>query len=36
MDASPWVAMSVLQKAIRRGREDLALNAATTLLAGRA
>jgi replication-associated recombination protein RarA len=32
MDASPWVAMSVLQKAIRRGREDLALSAATTLL----
>jgi replication-associated recombination protein RarA len=32
MDASPWVAMSVLQKAIRRGREDLALRAAATLL----
>ena len=32
MDASPWVAMSALQKAIRRGREDLALSAATTLL----
>jgi hypothetical protein len=32
MDASPWVAMSVLQKAIRRGREDLALSAAVTLL----
>jgi hypothetical protein len=32
MDASPWVAMSVLQKAIRRGREDLALSAAATLL----
>jgi hypothetical protein len=32
MDASPWLAMSVLQKAIRRGREDLALSAATTLL----
>jgi hypothetical protein len=30
MDASPWVAMSVLQKAIRRGREDLALSAAAT------
>jgi hypothetical protein len=23
MDVSPWVAMSALQKAIRRGREDL-------------
>ena len=23
MDASPWVAMSAMQKAIRRGREDL-------------
>jgi hypothetical protein len=32
MDASPWVAMSALQKAIRRGREDLALSAAATLL----
>ena len=32
MDASPWVAMSALQKAIRRGREDLALGAAATLL----
>jgi hypothetical protein len=32
MDASPWVAMSSLQKAIRRGREDLALSAAATLL----
>jgi hypothetical protein len=32
MDVSPWVAMSILQKAIRRGREDLALSAATTLL----
>src|SRR5271168_254761 len=29
MDASPWVAMSAMQKAIRRGREDLALSAAT-------
>ena len=28
MDASPWVAMSAMQKAIRRGREDLALSAA--------
>ena len=32
MDASPWLAMSVMQKAIRRGREDLALGAAATLL----
>jgi len=32
MDVSPWVAMSALQKAIRRGREDIALNAAATLL----
>ena len=29
---SPWVAMSLMQKAIRRGREDLALRAAATLL----
>src|SRR5215212_5437069 len=29
---SPWVAMSLLQKAIRRGREDFALRAAATLL----
>jgi hypothetical protein len=32
MDASPWLAMSTLQKAIRRGRGDLALSAAATLL----
>jgi MgsA AAA+ ATPase C terminal len=32
MDASPWVAMSAIQKAIRRGCEDLALGAAATLL----
>ena len=32
MDASPWVAMSAMQKAIRRGCEDLALSAAATLL----
>jgi hypothetical protein len=32
IDASPWVAMSAMQKAIRRGREDLALSAAATLL----
>ena len=30
--ASPWVAMSMLQKAVRRGRTDLALSAAATLL----
>ena len=30
--ASPWVAMSVMQKAVRRGREELALRAAATLL----
>jgi replication-associated recombination protein RarA len=29
---SHWLAMSVLQKAIRRGHEDLALSAAATLL----
>jgi hypothetical protein len=29
---SPWIAMSLLQKATRRGREDLALRAAATLL----
>ena len=32
MDASPWTAMSAMQKSIRRGREDLALGAAATLL----
>jgi hypothetical protein len=31
---SPWVAMSLMQKAIRRGRKDLALRAAATLLQG--
>jgi hypothetical protein len=31
ISASPWVAMSLLQKAIRRGREDLAQRAAATL-----
>jgi hypothetical protein len=31
---SPWVAMSLLQKAIRRGEEHLALQAAATLLHG--
>ena len=29
---SPWLAMALLQKAIRRGRTDLALQAAATLL----
>ncbi len=29
---SPWLAMSILQKAIRRDREDFALGAAATLL----
>ncbi|HEY0919320.1 hypothetical protein, partial [Devosia sp.] len=29
---SPWLAMSILQKAVRRGRRDLALQAAATLL----
>jgi hypothetical protein len=32
IECSPWVAMSLMQKAIRRGREDLALRAAATLL----
>jgi hypothetical protein len=32
LPASPWIAMSVLQKAIRRGRVDLAHRAAATLL----
>jgi hypothetical protein len=32
MDTSPWVAMSAMQKAIRRGREVLALCAAATLM----
>jgi hypothetical protein len=32
VDSSPWVAMSAMQKAIRRGREDLGLSAAATLL----
>ncbi len=29
---SPWVAMSLMQKAIRRGRGDVALRAAATAL----
>jgi hypothetical protein len=32
MDVSSWLAMSVLQKAIRRGRKDIALSAAASLL----
>jgi hypothetical protein len=32
LDISPWLAMSVMQKAIRRGREETALRAAATLL----
>lgn len=32
LPGSPWVAMSALQKAIRRGRDDLALRAAATLV----
>lgn len=32
LDISPWVAMSLLQKALRRGRADLARQAAVTLL----
>jgi hypothetical protein len=32
LKVSPWIAMSALQKAIRRGREQLALRAAATLL----
>ncbi len=32
LDINPWLAMSLMQKAIRRGREDLALRAAATLL----
>jgi replication-associated recombination protein RarA len=34
LTVSPWVAMSLMQKAIRRGRERLALRAAATLLDG--
>jgi hypothetical protein len=32
LSITPWVAMSLLQKAIRRGRVDFALGAASTLL----
>src|SRR5437763_12998469 len=31
---SPWIAMSLLQKALRRGRKNLACRAAATLLIG--
>ena len=32
LGVSPWLAMSIMQKAVRRGRADLALSAAATLL----
>jgi replication-associated recombination protein RarA len=32
LDISPWVAMSLLQKAIRRGENEMAQRAAATLL----
>jgi hypothetical protein len=32
LNISPWLAMSLMQKAIRRGREEIALRAAATLL----
>lgn len=32
LNINPWLAMSLMQKAVRRGREDLALGAAATLL----
>jgi hypothetical protein len=32
LNVSPWIAMSLLQKAIRRGQQHLALRAAATLL----
>ena len=32
LNVSPWIAMSALQKAIRRGHEEFALRAAATLL----
>ena len=32
LNINPWLAMSLMQKAIRRGREGLALQAAATLL----
>ena len=32
MNISPWLAMRLMQKAIRRGREEFALRASATLL----
>lgn len=32
LNINPWLAMSLMQKAIRRGRKDLALRTAATLL----
>jgi hypothetical protein len=32
LNVSPWLAMSLMQKAIRRGRPEFALRAAATLL----
>ena len=32
LDTSPWLAMSLMQKAIRRGQDQIALRAAATLL----
>jgi hypothetical protein len=32
LDISPWLAMSLMQQTIRRGREEIALRAAATLL----
>jgi hypothetical protein len=32
LDISPWLAMSLMQKAIRRGEQEIALRAAATLL----
>ncbi len=32
LNINPWLAMSLMQKAIRRGREELALRAAASLL----
>lgn len=32
LNINPWLAMSLMQKAIRRGREDFALSSAATLL----
>jgi hypothetical protein len=32
LNISPWLAMSLMQKAIRRGEQEIALRAAATLL----